>query len=56
MDNCLNALKESTCGLRMNGFLHKCLLYADDHVMVSSSEDELQEMVKTELISTFNGF
>ncbi|KAI5644163.1 reverse transcriptase (RNA-dependent DNA polymerase) domain-containing protein [Phthorimaea operculella] len=38
-------LKESVCGLRMNDLLVKCLLYADDQVILASSAEELQEMV-----------
>ncbi|KAI5642326.1 reverse transcriptase (RNA-dependent DNA polymerase) domain-containing protein [Phthorimaea operculella] len=45
MDSCLTDLKESVCGLRMNDLLVKCLLYADDQVILASSAEELQEMV-----------
>lgn len=45
MDSCLSELKERECGLRMNGLLVKCLLYADDQVLLASSADDLQEMV-----------
>ncbi|KAI5640894.1 reverse transcriptase (RNA-dependent DNA polymerase) domain-containing protein [Phthorimaea operculella] len=45
MDSCLTDLKESECGLRMNYLLVKCLLYADDQVILASSAEELQEMV-----------
>ncbi|KAI5639199.1 reverse transcriptase (RNA-dependent DNA polymerase) domain-containing protein [Phthorimaea operculella] len=46
MDSCLTDLKECEYGLRMNGLLVKCLLYADDQVILASSAEELQEMVK----------
>ena len=45
MDTCLTGLKESDYGIRMNGLTVKCLLYADDQVLLASSEEELQEMV-----------
>ncbi|KAI5632627.1 reverse transcriptase (RNA-dependent DNA polymerase) domain-containing protein [Phthorimaea operculella] len=45
MDSCLTDLKESECGLRTNDLLVKCLLYADDQVILASSAEELQEMV-----------
>ena len=45
MDNCLTDLKESVFGLRMNELLIKCLLYADDQVLLASSANELQKMV-----------
>ncbi|KAJ2945399.1 hypothetical protein O0L34_g204 [Tuta absoluta] len=45
MDSCLEDLKESECCLRMNGLLVKCLLYADDQVILASSAEGLQEMV-----------
>ncbi|KAI5644400.1 reverse transcriptase (RNA-dependent DNA polymerase) domain-containing protein [Phthorimaea operculella] len=45
MDSCLTDLKESECGLRMNDLLVKCLLYADDQVILASSAEELQEIV-----------
>lgn len=44
MDNCLTDLKESEYGLRMNGLLIKCLLYADDQVLLASSANELQDI------------
>ncbi|KAI5635653.1 reverse transcriptase (RNA-dependent DNA polymerase) domain-containing protein [Phthorimaea operculella] len=46
MDSCLTDLKECEYGLKMNGLLVKCLLYADDQVILASSAEELQEMVK----------
>ncbi|KAI5642685.1 UDP-glucoronosyl and UDP-glucosyl transferase domain-containing protein [Phthorimaea operculella] len=49
-------LKESECGLRMNDLLVKCLLYADDQVILASSAEELQEMeLKHYLDSSKNG-
>ena len=45
MDTCLNDLKSNDCGLRMSELTIKCLLYADDQVLLASSEEELQEMV-----------
>lgn len=32
-------LKESVCGLRMNELLVKCLVHADDQVLLASSVD-----------------
>ncbi|XP_049870886.1 uncharacterized protein LOC126370141 [Pectinophora gossypiella] len=45
MDSCLNELKESVSGVRMGELLLKCLLYADDQVLVASSAEDLQYMV-----------
>lgn len=45
MDNCLLDMKENMCGLKMNELLIKCLLNADDQVILASSAEELQEMV-----------
>lgn len=45
MDSCLNDLKERECGLKLGELLIKCLLYADDQVILASSAGELQEMV-----------
>jgi hypothetical protein len=45
MDNSLTRLKETDCGLRMTELRVKCLLYAGDQVILSSSADELQKMV-----------
>lgn len=45
MDSCLNDLRESECGLRMGELLVKCLLYADDQVLLASSAGELKDMV-----------
>ena len=45
MDSCLADLKESECGLRLNELPVKCLLYADDQVLLASSAEQLQDMV-----------
>jgi hypothetical protein len=45
MDNCLTRRKETDCGLRMNELCVECLFYAYDQVILSSSAEELQEMV-----------
>jgi hypothetical protein len=50
MDSCLQDLKDQSdlldeCGLRMEGLRVKCLLYADDLVLLASSAEELQMMV-----------
>lgn len=45
MDSCLQDLKGDECGLRMEGLRVKCLLYADDLVLLASSAEELQMMV-----------
>ena len=42
MDSCLTDLKESECGLRITC---QCLLYADDQVLLTSSVEQLQDMV-----------
>ncbi|GBP47352.1 hypothetical protein EVAR_38953_1 [Eumeta japonica] len=44
MDSCLYDLKEYECGLRMDELSVKCLLYADDQVILAPSVCELQEM------------
>ena len=44
MDSCLTDLKESECGLRINELPVKCLLYADDQVLLASSAEQLQDM------------
>ena len=41
MDSCLTDLKESECGLMMNELPLKCLLYADDQVLLVSSAEQL---------------
>lgn len=45
MDNCLNNLKVSGYGLRMNDTVIKSFLYADDQVLITSSAEELQRMI-----------
>ncbi|XP_063537021.1 uncharacterized protein LOC134746536 [Cydia strobilella] len=45
MDSSLHDLRNDECGLRMSGLPVKCLLYADDLVLLASSGEELQEMV-----------
>jgi exonuclease III len=45
IDSCLSKLKEYECGLRMDELRVKCLLYADDQVLLASSAGELQDMV-----------
>ncbi|GBP46935.1 hypothetical protein EVAR_30967_1 [Eumeta japonica] len=45
MDSDLYDLKECEYGLRMDELSVKCLLYADDQVILSPSASELQEMV-----------
>ncbi|GBP76168.1 hypothetical protein EVAR_49965_1 [Eumeta japonica] len=44
MDNCLYYLKEYECGLRMDELSIKCLLYANDQVILVPSACILQEM------------
>ncbi|GBP53008.1 hypothetical protein EVAR_80969_1 [Eumeta japonica] len=44
MDSCLIDLKEYECGLRMDKLSVKCLLYADDQVILAPSACRLQEM------------
>ena len=41
----MKGLKERDCGVVMNGTQIKCLLYADDQVILASSALELQEMM-----------
>ncbi|GBP61741.1 hypothetical protein EVAR_31069_1 [Eumeta japonica] len=45
MTHCLYDLKEYECGLRMDELSVKCLLYADDQVILAPSACGLQEMV-----------
>ncbi|XP_063364409.1 uncharacterized protein LOC134653055 isoform X1 [Cydia amplana] len=45
MDSSLQDLRNDECGLKMSGLPVKCLLYADDLVLLASSGEELQEMV-----------
>ncbi|GBP59055.1 LINE-1 reverse transcriptase homolog [Eumeta japonica] len=45
MDGCLFNLKKYKCGLRMDELSVKCLLYADDQVILAPSACGLQEMV-----------
>ncbi|MGR8650081.1 reverse transcriptase domain-containing protein [Escherichia coli] len=45
LDSCMRELKDRECGLNLEGVKVKCLLYADDAVLVASSREELQEMV-----------
>lgn len=45
LDSCMKGLKERDCGVVMNGTQIKCLLYADDQVILASSAQELQEMM-----------
>ncbi|KAM3962076.1 UDP-glucosyltransferase 2-like [Aphomia sociella] len=45
MNNCLADLKEHECGLKLGELLVKCLLYADDQVLVASSAKDLHNMV-----------
>ncbi|GBP26823.1 hypothetical protein EVAR_81188_1 [Eumeta japonica] len=45
MDSCVYDLKEYECGLRMDDLPVKCLLYADDHVILVPSAYGLHEMV-----------
>ncbi|GBP87752.1 hypothetical protein EVAR_61940_1 [Eumeta japonica] len=45
MDNYLYDLKEDECGLRMDELPVKCLLYADDQVILAPSACELQELI-----------
>ncbi|CAK1597415.1 unnamed protein product [Parnassius mnemosyne] len=45
MDSCLENFKVEECGLRMGELTVKCLLYADDQVILASSAAELQIMV-----------
>ncbi|GBP60758.1 hypothetical protein EVAR_41097_1 [Eumeta japonica] len=44
MDSCLYDLKEYECGLRMDELSVKCLLYADNQVILAPSMCRLQEM------------
>ncbi|GBP21608.1 hypothetical protein EVAR_9793_1 [Eumeta japonica] len=45
MDSCLYDLKEYECGLRMDELSVKCLLYADDQVILAPSTCGLQKMI-----------
>ncbi|GBP11772.1 Negative elongation factor D [Eumeta japonica] len=45
MDSCLYDLKEHECGLTMDELSVKCLLYAEDQVILASWACGLQEMV-----------
>lgn len=42
VDSCLKGMKERVGGIDMNGLNIKCLLYADDQVILASSAEELQ--------------
>lgn len=45
MDSCLDDLKDCGWGLRLGELLVKCLLYADDQVLLAESAEEMQKMV-----------
>ncbi|GBP82571.1 hypothetical protein EVAR_87817_1 [Eumeta japonica] len=45
-DSCLHDLKEYEYGLRMDKLSAKCLLYADDQVILAPLAFELQEIAK----------
>ena len=45
LDSCLSSLKESECGVKLGDLNINCLLYADDAVLLASSESELQTLV-----------
>ncbi|GBP58705.1 hypothetical protein EVAR_97109_1 [Eumeta japonica] len=48
MESCLHDLKEYECGLRMDEVSVKCLLYADDQIILASSACEQQKMMSME--------
>ncbi|KAG7300726.1 hypothetical protein JYU34_015052 [Plutella xylostella] len=45
MDSCLKDMKDDERGLRIGELLLKCLLYADDQVILASSVEQLQQQV-----------
>ena len=47
LDSCLQAVKQSDMGLKVGDLNVNCLLYADDAVLIASSECELQALVTT---------
>ncbi|CAG9134602.1 unnamed protein product [Plutella xylostella] len=45
MDSCLKDMKDDERGLRIGELLLKCLMYADDQVILASSVERLQQQV-----------
>ena len=47
LDSCLQGVKQSNMGVKVGDLNVNCLLYADDAVLIVSSECELQALVTT---------
>ena len=47
LDNCLQGVKQSDMEVKVGDLNVNCLLYADDIVLIASSECELQTLVTT---------
>ena len=47
LDSCLQGVKQSDMGVKVGDLNVNCLLYADDAVLIASSECELQALVTT---------
>ena len=47
IDCCLQGMKQSAMRVKVGDLRVKCLLYADDAVLIASSECELQALVTT---------
>ena len=47
LNNCLQGVKQSDMGVKVDDLSVNCLLYADDAVLIASSECELHVLITT---------